>query len=88
MPNKETRHLHGIQEPPQLPDKPACQDCRFWESTHEAHGDVIGECRRNAPRVLLSSRVVTELTVWPLTDEDSWCGEFRLPLGGHRRSDD
>ncbi len=52
--------------------KPSCAKCRFWVSVPEK---IYGACRRNAP--LADGALHTE---WPLTDEDEWCGEFKLPI--------
>lgn len=52
-----------------------CDKCEWWkkDTTH-------GECRKNAPRIILDGYepgAPAPLTVWPETAPDSWCGEFK-----------
>jgi hypothetical protein len=61
-----------------------CGTCRFWNQTHRAGIDADkdgGECRRYLSTA--SERVagwrggVVERRVWPRTDADEWCGDYR-----------
>jgi len=45
-----------------------CTSCAWWADL----GDLIGQCRRHAPRPRSSSEEV----VWPITDSDDYCGEW------------
>jgi len=67
-----------------------CDNCQFW--TRWA-ADERGLCRRNPPRVhtdLLQTLVdnygfgedtlieaASQCTLWPMTLETQWCGEFQ-----------
>ncbi len=48
-----------------------CSTCRFWR--HDLAGSkVAGECRKNAPRL-----VVPIGEVFASTDDIDWCGEWK-----------
>jgi hypothetical protein len=60
-----------------------CKDCRFWQRGFPQK--AAGRCRRNPP-VIVDSLVrrddygrddVTDATMFPITDEADWCGEYR-----------
>lgn len=53
--------------------KPRCEDCRFFA----AMDDDKGECRRKPPRPL----GLNTMAVWPNTDVDQWCGDWRNVCG-------
>ena len=52
----------------------SCKMCEYW--------DEIGRCRRQAPTAIPqpTQTGVTRLyvLVWPKTEADDWCGEFKL----------
>lgn len=70
----------------------SCSDCRFW--VREADDHPLGECRRFPPTVLagdslpdnpessgfdaLDPESLMIRSIWPITTESSWCGEFKL----------
>lgn len=58
-----------------LPDvEGTCEDCVFWRSTGTGHEiPPVGHCRVKSP-VVVDGR---SLGQFPVTQEDSWCGEFR-----------
>ena len=55
-----------------MPDRPTCQDCRFWETggppSPEMGGPASGLCRRYPP-------LSEESTTWPESYATDWCGE-------------
>jgi len=77
-----------------------CSDCQFWQRgtyttseprhpyTETTHDSPIGECRKETPKLVTSSRDVSAdferystvvgrvSTYWPTVCEDAWCGEF------------
>lgn len=61
-----------------------CAGCRFWNLENmdaKTSFLVFGECRRYPPtRPSVDPKdAVSPLLdwLWPLTEEDDWCGEFR-----------
>lgn len=46
----------------------SCDTCAYWADD----GDGSGECRRHAPR----PRPTDEVTHWPSTLPDDWCGDW------------
>lgn len=58
-----------------MPNK--CEDCRFWKVWNKKEG--YGACRRNPPMDTLDSIPgMNRLEpVWPDTNFDNWCGEFK-----------
>jgi Bacterial RNA polymerase, alpha chain C terminal domain len=61
-----------------------CVNCRFWLAGHED----IGECRRRAPLPTLrplhcpDGALGTQFAYWPVTSNNSWCGEFEAKSEG------
>lgn len=68
-----------------------CKECRFWEQKEtksQANGVIQGVCHRNPPIAtgcfmpkmnMITSQIepqLMELTVWPITTNISWCGQF------------
>ena len=53
------------------PPGQSCGNCRFSEI--RGHYDIL--CRRHAPRVSRDNDG-NRLTVWPLTAESYWCGDW------------
>lgn len=55
--------------------KRSCEDCNFWEYLD----GEFGNCRRSAPMVDPTQTPVMdrEQTIWPMTRENDWCGEFQ-----------
>jgi len=54
-----------------------CGECKFWEAEKEQ--STLGRCRRHAPKTItngLSEKHVAVTTVWPLTTDQDWCGEW------------
>ncbi len=57
-----------------------CKDCVFWAKTCYFRD---GECRHRAPLVRTSedpnygSVNHHRNLIWPHTDEDDWCGDFK-----------
>lgn len=55
-----------------------CADCRWWSRCLFGGGkSETGECRRCAPVKPTDNQV----TFFPLTTEDCWCGEFKKQKG-------
>ena len=57
-----------------------CEDCKWWERHKDA--DIkSGQCRKNAPRTIVSGCGVGENPEyehdWAWTSPDDWCGEFQ-----------
>jgi len=53
-----------------------CRTCAFWQPAFHSEQMLVGECRRNAPRV-------SEYPQWSTTTHDSWCGEWQARTAGH-----
>jgi hypothetical protein len=53
-----------------------CSNCKFWENENNINNNK-GKCRINAPTVLVGS-MSNILTIWPRTNSDDWCGQFKL----------
>lgn len=69
-------------------DEQQCARCRFWEEIRDTlkadDGRKYrgGECRRLPPVVLMGQMPTLEVKsgwsgVWPETESDDWCGEFK-----------
>ena len=58
-----------------------CKKCMYWDKLYGADGEDLnlGFCARYAPKpvALLESEVRFRYTVWPITKENGWCGEYR-----------
>ena len=78
---------------PARPMNKTCRYCEFYDHGGAMEGGEPerasnGACRRYAPRGVWPTRLVddTERTadevmamyLWPLVNEDDWCGEFDL----------
>lgn len=47
-----------------------CETCRYWhKGTHVPSGITLYTCRRGPPEA--------GITLWPVTEHDDWCGEWR-----------
>lgn len=63
-----------------------CANCIYWDGDP---GEPVGRCRRNAPTLVSYARQVEvpageetdpvghQVGVFPITDEDDWCGKFQ-----------
>lgn len=54
----------------------SCRECQFWDGGANPDEADEGLCRRTPPQL----GPVVELkafAVWPTTDPDDWCGEFK-----------
>ena len=51
------------------PVSPRCGDCDFWNYA----GKDNGSCRLNPPVIVHEN----DYARWPVTDKDSWCGQFQ-----------
>ena len=49
-----------------------CRNCKYWNSGL----DVVGECRRYAPRKLYGTGTGYDSEQFPETQAGDWCGEF------------
>lgn len=49
-----------------------CEFCQFWVVTNKKWG----ACHRFPPQLIGTNDDVT--TEWPMTDQDDFCGEFRI----------
>ena len=60
--------------------KAHCEACIYWEydgiSGRTADTSGQGWCRRNPPVVVTPKEGWD--TVWPLTFDSDWCGEFKM----------
>jgi len=61
---------HQEREIPQI-----CKFCEFWET--EGFNQGTGECRHCAPRTCPEQNQ----RAWLVTQEEDWCGEFRVRSG-------
>lgn len=53
-----------------------CDKCEFWDTSSEssiAEPGTTARCRAKAP----TTDERTGLAMWPHTDQDDWCGDFR-----------
>jgi hypothetical protein len=54
-----------------------CERCDAWSPlTAGLHKGVMGECRKEAPRLDFSRKDGGGRGVFPLTRRDHWCGRF------------
>ena len=51
-----------------------CAICRYWDESDEEALD--GKCRRHSP-IVTGGMMSSVETVWPTTNRDDWCGEYR-----------
>jgi hypothetical protein len=53
-----------------------CADCKFWGAIGVSK--QIGDCQKYPPKAFPPPKGsdVGVLTVWPMTEEGDWCGEF------------
>ena len=51
-----------------MPDRPTCQDCRFWDAFESPASR--GYCRINPPVLDHEG-----MSGWPVCEEGDWCGE-------------
>lgn len=49
-----------------------CSNCRFWHVTPEP---AAGSCRRHSPATANGIGAL-----WPLTRDNSWCGDYEMRL--------
>jgi hypothetical protein len=52
--------------------KERCEICRYWRRFFEARRD--GQCRKVHPSVSMAVGGVT--TLFPVVNDNDWCGEF------------
>jgi len=53
-----------------------CERCAFWKAeTSGVRQGMMGECRREAPRLDFAKREVRR-GVFPLTAKADWCGRY------------
>jgi len=50
-----------------------CENCKFWNPTGY---NRKGECRRHAPKMVVSTLDNNYVPDWWETDKEDWCGEF------------
>ncbi len=64
-----------------------CEICKWWDKL--AHEEEVGSCVQSSPKILLSQVVKdtenwgwpeTHEGCWPVTNKDSWCGEFESKI--------
>ena len=53
-------------------DLGTCQECHWWNMQYSAPGETKGHCRRLAPMTDHNGR-----TLWPRTNHNQSCGQFR-----------
>lgn len=51
-----------------------CCDCRYSTIDPDSPPDVVGECRRYAPKY--ATELGASTRVWPIVEYEDWCGEF------------
>lgn len=60
-----------------------CERCLFWQEIDKKGLDIggprLGQCRKNAPSVIRGGE-----SVWPLTPDETWCGEYAYEAQGYR----
>ena len=61
-----------------------CGNCRFFEpgaTEPDEDGDLLGQCRRTAPRAITFSTggqphdYTAPVAYWPIVEAKEWCGE-------------
>ncbi len=63
-----------------------CLNCEYWQP--DGGGGTAGECRRNPPLIMIvyggdkeareaGEDESQEVVVWPPTEPEWWCGEFK-----------
>lgn len=52
------------------PDHVRCENCVFWDKEDLTAAEGCGACSRTSPSA-------EQGTIWPFTQADHWCGEFR-----------
>jgi hypothetical protein len=64
-----------------------CRDCEWWCEWYGNPGVRYGECHRFPPSAISLDETLgnikgktnaCERAVWPITNEDNGCGEFRM----------
>jgi hypothetical protein len=61
------------------PDQMKCSECEFWVEPKWVTRKGLGRCRRYPPSVVVGE----SSGIWPLTDEEDWCGEYRAKHPEH-----
>ena len=58
-----------------------CEECKFWKKEREIKSESYGQCRRYAPKLIVSGGGIGENREyendWAWTDFNAWCGEFQ-----------
>jgi len=55
----------------------SCKKCRHF---HQFTNYESGHCRRYPPVVLDTKEEGLESTVWPVVNEEHWCGEYFISV--------
>ena len=61
----------------------SCAGCRYWfliRPSGETSSDWagrFGKCRRGSPVLVAEDSIPPDLAVWPTTQAEDWCGEWR-----------
>lgn len=64
------------------PPTERCWTCKYWRAENpwpDGTSTHLGNCKRHAPAVVEPSAFVnpgSPRTVWPITWESDWCGDF------------
>jgi len=54
-----------------------CGKCWFWDEDDGEDSPGMGLCRRNPPAFAVNNDWNSVLGVWPPTQKDAWCGEYK-----------
>lgn len=68
--NQQTNTPPGVKDEVVI----SCATCMFWA---EGENGRTGECRRHAPPARSTEKMTGAYALWPLTEPDQWCGEWR-----------
>ena len=61
----------------------SCTNCRFYRKPRP---EWFGHCRRHTPWPRITNEAGEDpwVGLWPLVQEDWWCGEYEPIPGGYR----
>jgi hypothetical protein len=60
-----------------------CIDCRYWHAVPDDRATTIrGQCRAHPP--VIQGPPHSIVSMWPLTADFDWCGEFAARLSGQQ----
>ena len=63
------------RKPAPSPDSDSCSSCVHWAEDTEPGDERMGMCRRYPPAVVSDGE--STFSLWPFTEADDRCGEFK-----------